>query len=280
MKRRYLLNSIFSLMLAMTPLSAMAGIDDLPVTTVNGRSYHYYDVAPKQTIYSICRTLGITKEQLFASNPSVAEDGLKAFQRLLFPIDGAPVDEAAHLPAAGQKIHITAKRETIYSIARAYGVTPAQLEQWNPGLRERGVREGDRIVVSDAATAAPQTDDATPAATSGYTEYVVKDRETFYSIAHTHGVSVAALEEANPDVALLREGMTLRIPASTTTADHPSLPAMVEVKRPDPTPQPVPQPEPVRVDSIVSETRPETVAPAPASKDINIAVVLPFMLGE
>lgn len=280
MKRRYLLNSIFSLMLAMTPLSAMAGIDDLPVTTVNGRSYHYYDVAPKQTIYSICRTLGITKEQLFASNPSVAEDGLKAFQRLLFPVDGEPVDETAPLPETGQKIHLAAKRETIYSIARAYGVTPAQLEQWNPGLRERGVREGDRIVVSDAATAAPQTDDATPAATSGYTEYVVKDRETFYSIAHTHGVSVAALEEANPDVALLREGMTLRIPASTTTADHPSLPAMVEVKRPDPTPQPVPQPEPVRVDSIVSETRPETVAHAPASKDINIAVVLPFMLGE
>jgi len=280
MKRRYLLNSIFSLMLAMTPLSAMAGIDDLPITTVNGRSYHYYDVAPKQTIYSICRALGITKDQLFASNPSVAEDGLKAFQRLLFPIDGKPVDEAAHLPAAGQKIHMAAKRETIYSIARAYGVTPAQLEQWNPGLRERGVREGDRIVVSDAATAAPQTDAATHEPTPGYTEYVVKDKETFYSIAHTHGVSVAALEEANPDVTLLREGMTLRIPASTTTADHPSLPAMVDFKRPDPTPQPVPMPEPVRVDSIVPETQTETVAPVPAPKDINIAVVLPFMLGE
>lgn len=285
MKRRYLLNSIFSLMLAMTPVSAMAGIDDLPVTTVNGRSYHYYDVAPKQTVYSICRALGITKEQLVASNPSVAEEGLKAFQRLLFPVNGEPVAATAASSAADRKIHVAASRETIYSIARAYGVTPSKLEQWNPGLRERGVREGDRIVVSDAPAAsesagASEPAGTTQAATPGYTEYVVKDKETFYSIAHTHGVSVAALEEANPDVALLREGMKLRIPASTTTADHPSLPAPIEVKRPDPSPQPVVLPDPVRVDSIVPSTPEAVTAPAPASKDVNIAVVLPFMLGE
>lgn len=73
---------------AMTALAAAAFNLDLPVETINGKSYYVYRVAPKETVYSITRKLGITRDELIAANPSVA-DGLRAGETLLFPADGA-----------------------------------------------------------------------------------------------------------------------------------------------------------------------------------------------
>ncbi|MFG6424250.1 MAG: LysM peptidoglycan-binding domain-containing protein, partial [Paramuribaculum sp.] len=210
---KHILISLIAMAAAVAP--AMAGIDDLPVTTVGGRSYHYYDVEPKQTIYSICRDLGISKAQLLEANPEVAEKGVKAYQRLLFPVAGSTPD-----------IHVVGERETIYGIASRYGLTPSQLDAWNPGIRD-GIRKGDRLIVSDpsanggavseVATSAPQqSSGAAPV------EYVVKDKETFYSIAHSHGISVGDLEAANPEVTLLRPGMKLVIPAAGSAASAPA----------------------------------------------------------
>ena len=42
--------------------------------------------------------------------------------------------------------------------------------------------------------------------------YVVKKKETFYSIAMAHGITVEELEAANPGVTVLREGQILHIP--------------------------------------------------------------------
>lgn len=54
--------------LAMASLSIAAAITDLPVKTVNGRQYHYYVVQPQETVYSLCRRFGITRDELVATN--------------------------------------------------------------------------------------------------------------------------------------------------------------------------------------------------------------------
>lgn len=59
---------------------------DLPTETINGTTYYVYRVAPKETVYSITRKLGITRDELISANPSVA-DGLRAGDVLIFPID-------------------------------------------------------------------------------------------------------------------------------------------------------------------------------------------------
>ncbi len=267
-----------------------AGIDDLPVTIVDGRSYHYYDVEPKQTIYSICRELGISKAQLIEANPEVGTDGLKAYQRLLFPV--AEVAAAASGPAE-RPTHLVKKRETIYGLSRLYGVTPAQLEEWNPGIRE-GLREGDIIFVAPPVESAPEgprvvipdvlqsiptempTHPKAAPADDGPELYTVRSRETFYSIAHSHGISVAELEEANPGVSILREGDTLRIPRSKKVAQAtPATPTVPATPVAPPVAAPAPQP-----DTIGSSpaTPAGTIISNPAGTDINIAVVLPFML--
>ena len=44
--------------------SATAGINDLPVKTINGKKYHYYEVQPQETVYSLCHRFGVTREQI------------------------------------------------------------------------------------------------------------------------------------------------------------------------------------------------------------------------
>lgn len=274
---KHIIKSLLALMLATAPLGALAGIDDLPVTTVGGKQYHYYDVQPKQTVYSICNELGITKARLFETNPSVAEDGLKAFQRLLFPIDSPSPD-----------IHVVGNRETIYGISHRYGITPSQLEEWNPGVRD-GVRPGDRLVVSDPAKVekgdgSDKSDKSDKSDAPAYTLYTVKARETFYSIAHSNGISVAELEAANPEVTLLREGQQLRIPAPKgekrkengegerleiggekrlEIGEHSDISDISQPSQPS------------------QSSQPSEPSQAPEQReDVNIAVVLPFKLGS
>ncbi len=43
--------------------------------------------------------------------------------------------------------------------------------------------------------------------------YIVKKKETFYSIANAHGITVEQLEAANPGITVLKEGQVLSIPA-------------------------------------------------------------------
>lgn len=78
---------IFSVIVFLSPLTLKAdGLSDLPIKEINGRTYYYYDVKPKDTEYSLCRRFGITRDQLLDFNPS-QRDGLKAYATLYFPTD-------------------------------------------------------------------------------------------------------------------------------------------------------------------------------------------------
>ena len=109
---------------------------DLPKRLVNGKEYYYYEVKNKETIYGICRDLGITKAQLVKFNPSVA-DGLRSGVTLYFPVDemdnavtestpkAKPETAPAHqtVSNSSSNIHLVQKGETIYGISRHYGMT-------------------------------------------------------------------------------------------------------------------------------------------------------------
>ena len=49
---------------------------DLPVRTINGRQYYYYEVRNRETVYGLSKRLGVTREEIVRYNPSMA-DGLK-----------------------------------------------------------------------------------------------------------------------------------------------------------------------------------------------------------
>lgn len=204
-----------SLALTVTALSASASVKDLPVRTINGKVYHYYEVPAKETVYSLCYKLGITKDELVKNNPSVA-DGLKKGMVLFFPMD-SDANIAGSNTATEERhgifTHHVERGETIFGIARKYGVTTDQVIAQNPILSE-GLKAGQTLTINttpatqQAAEPIETTGINNNTATTGTSVegYIVKKKETLYSIAHENNLTIAELEAANPGLTTLKAG--------------------------------------------------------------------------
>lgn len=271
-------NAIVALMGASALISLQAAVKDLPVKKVNGRLYHYYEVPAKETVYSLCYKLDIPKDEMIKHNPAVA-DGLRAGMTLFFPVEGQ--EESTGQTTSRVITHKVAKGETIFGIAHKYGITTDEVIAQNPVLKN-GLKAGQTLQISvagpaeeSAAKAAPEASAASASAPAQQTEmrgYIVKKKETFYSIAVANGLSVAALEAANPGVTSLKEGQVLNIPTAVpvtgdkNVADNGGVPA----------------PDKVADGTVAVEpeaAQDELTAPAQAQAT-SIAVMLPFMLNE
>lgn len=139
-----------ALMLILTA-GAMQAIE-LPIKKINGKEYYYYQVKPKETIYSLCKQFGLTKAELIKYNPVVA-DGLRANQILYFPVDEmdqitaekeAPQEKSKPKTidvASVESTHFVEKGETIYGISKHYGITEEELIAANPSIAH-GLKQG------------------------------------------------------------------------------------------------------------------------------------------
>ena len=284
------LSVIAALLLGMSCVWLSASVNDLPVREVNGRHYHYYEVAPKETVYSICHRLGVSKEELVKCNPAVA-DGLKAGTVLFFPIDDAPLMSASGAASASQGTtiitHKVEKGETIYGIATQYGLSTQEVMEQNPIVSD-GLKAGQTLHLTIPAKNTPAAPAAhvsavpaqAPVASTPDEGYIVKKKETFYSIANAHGITVAQLEAANPGITILKEGQVLTIPgkvaAAPAVAATTTVPAApVQDVTPDNGGAVIPSGQSISVDEFAAASG------VPEKKtEISIAVILPFMLNE
>lgn len=280
---KYLLRKIIlsAVIVVMAFASATAGINDLPVKAINGKKYHYYEVQPQETVYSLCHRLGVTREQIVRYNPSV-EDGLKAYQVLLFPVEETP--SASTAPTYDGNIKATSdgdvmsyvvqKGETGYGISHKYGMTLDEFYTLNPSARD-GLKAGQTVKVRrSTSSAAPSAASSVPShasgpavPSSGNSTHVIVEHETLYSIARAHGLSLRQLLDANPgiDVDHYAAGTMLNIPSADENGA---------------------QAKAASSDSSVSATTPaaSTIMPEipavssvrPTDSPLNIAIVLPF----
>ena len=115
---------------------------------------------------------------------------------LLLPISASALD------------HKVRKGDTLFSIARQYGVTVTDLRQWN-SLRDNGIRIGQelRVNASFRMPAGPGTKKLT------IKYYRVKKGETLWRIAYNNGVPLNRLMEINSirDVGSLKSGQVIKI---------------------------------------------------------------------
>lgn len=202
--------------------AAAAAQNTLPTTVINGKEYYYYDVKPKETLFSVARTLNMSREAILEANPA-ARDGLQAYTRLYFPVEMGQV-EASERHYGEPVSHTVRRGETLYGISKQYGVTVDNIIALNPGSRD-GVKAGDVLVI-----AAPAEESATPAAVPSGAVHVIAQGETLYRIAADNGVTVEQLLSCNPDVDPFNysAGTTLNIPAASAAASAPrtSVPAV------------------------------------------------------
>lgn len=102
--------------------------------------------------------------------------------------------------------------QTLFSIAKAYGVKIDDILDANPGAEE-GIRRGTEILIPLRTVAQQQGE-----LHDGYIRHTVKQRETIYGISRQYGISQEKLIEANPGIENgLKEGQVLRIPVDRAT---------------------------------------------------------------
>lgn len=159
--------------LLMVASTAYAGIlNDLPTIRVNGKIMYYYDTQSGDNVYSIAEKLGVTVNDIRQYNPS-ASDGIKPRMRLFFPTDLVTEETG---DSAGPLTHVVSKGESIYGIARRYGMTTDELVALNPALASNPVKPGMRLTLNQyaASTGGTATESAgstpTPSSSSGSTD--------------------------------------------------------------------------------------------------------------
>ncbi len=194
--------------ISIAPAFAMAQLQ-LPTRNIGGTQYYYRSVAKKETIYGISKELGISKEDIIKYNPSVA-NGLQAGQTLYFPVADFGGNVKAIARPSTHK-HLVKSGETIYGIAKMYGLSVSELLDANPNARN-GLKADTELTIPIDASG-----EATP--------YVVKAGDTLYRLSVNFNVSLTDILEINPGVSPdnFKAGMTILIPASTgnnqTTAE-------------------------------------------------------------
>ncbi|MEX2610786.1 MAG: D-alanyl-D-alanine carboxypeptidase/D-alanyl-D-alanine-endopeptidase [Gemmatimonadota bacterium] len=110
---------------------------------------------------------------------------------------------AAAPPDTAPRTHTIRPGDTLEGIARQYSTTVPALRAANPGLNPRRLMPGRTVRLPSASTApttatpAPERPATPPPAARTYT---VRAGDTLSAIARRHGVTLQALEAANPDL--------------------------------------------------------------------------------
>lgn len=108
---------------------------------------------------------------------------------VMTPVAAAPAQAPMQVT-----VHVVQPGETLYSIARMYGVNPYELAKANHLVNPNLLYAGQRLIVPGGyGYYAPP---AYPRYAKGYV-YVVQPGDTLYSIAVRHGTSVWAIARAN-----------------------------------------------------------------------------------
>jgi LysM repeat protein len=107
-----------------------------------------HQVAAGETFLAIARRYGVTYSQLQAANPGVEPDRLRPGQSLRLPANVSAARPAPPPPAQMRRVHVVEQGETLWSIARRYGVEMERIRAANQ-LQGDQVRLGQRLVIPD-----------------------------------------------------------------------------------------------------------------------------------
>jgi LysM repeat protein len=115
----------------------------------------------------------------------------------------APAPPTPTPPDTAPRTHTIRPGDTLEGIARQYSTTVAALEAANPGLNPRRLIPGQSVRLPGSSTAPttatpePERPATPPPAARSYT---VRAGDTLGAIARRHGVTLQALEAANPEL--------------------------------------------------------------------------------
>ncbi len=155
------------------------------VEYIDGQAYLIHTVKPGETLYSIARQYKVSMNAIAKATPEVRK-GLYDGMLIKIPYKGKPQPDTRK-PTQ----HVVQKGETLYSIARQYGVQVAQIKAWN-NLTTNELEVGQVLTIGGDMPEVP-----IDFVRDGKKIHVVQAGEGLYGIARAYRVTVEQLKQWN-----------------------------------------------------------------------------------
>lgn len=264
--------------------------DDTEVIETEESNSFVHTVRRGETLYGIGKMYNVSVAEIKEFNPGVTSK-LNVGDKLNIPQKGKKVTTTTSKANVSDKadskktvadsdyiFHTIASGETLYAISGKYDVTVKEIIRANPGIKPNKLYKGSVIripvkqvvaeTIQDQEAVAEQVvdvveeipQDVVPAVACS--TYVAKRKETYFSIAQKFDISIDSLKEANRDIRVVKEGMTINIPIAQPIVESLTATAKEEDSS-------------EYLDNIYAQVYEKNDA-----SHINVAVILPFMLNE
>ena len=164
----FIRHSAYFLVLMVLALEVSAGpeleSDSVRLKKVKDQYYVVHEVEEGETLYSISRRYGAKVRAIRESN-QLRNRGIDIGQFLDVPIireeEGALEEIAETTSNTRKDVHIVKRKETLYSIAKSYGVSVEELKRWN-NLTSNDLDIGQQLTVLPPATPILASEDPSP----------------------------------------------------------------------------------------------------------------------
>ena len=184
-------------------------------TMIYAQQFTTHTVKKGETLFGIAQQYKVTPFNILKYNKDIEQDEPLALNTLLIiPLDAPASDTAMEVTSAIEKIitedtvkveqepirfesHKVRKRETVFSITQRYKITEAQLKRYNPKLYSTALKKGMRLQIPRFPEEVVEENALDPEA---YETYMVRPKETRWSIAHKYGITLDSLAALNPDL--------------------------------------------------------------------------------
>ncbi|MWB95051.1 LysM peptidoglycan-binding domain-containing protein [Flavobacterium sp. GA093] len=112
------------------------------VQEINAVNPSVHTIVAKETLWGISKKYNVSVDDLKKSNPILVSDGLKIGQQINIPSIAVEVvaenvnTESAPIPQV-EVVREVLPKETKFAIAKEFGITVAELEKQNPGIKKK-----------------------------------------------------------------------------------------------------------------------------------------------
>ncbi len=177
-------------------------------------TYRSHTVQKGETVYSIAKKYGISKKEIYSLNPDV-KNGMKTNTILILPITDIINSEN---PGIVFKKHKVKRKETLFSISQRYDVSIEEIKKYNKQLYSAPLKKRDILMIPVEKKSSSNNSTTTTVTTntnhsSETSTYTVQPKDSKYGIARKFGITIAELEELNPDLGeSLKIGTVLTVP--------------------------------------------------------------------
>ena len=163
-----------------------------------------YTIVAGDTLFSLAQRFGVTTQSIMNLNPSIQTNDLMAGQMICIP--NAPTPPTPSTCPEGSFSYTIMAGDTLFLLARRFGVTTQSIMDLNPNMNPNNLRVGQVICIPNAP--------APPVCPEGSFSYTIMAGDTLFLLAQRFGVTTQSIINLNPSINPndLRAGQVICIP--------------------------------------------------------------------